>query len=161
MSRGDGQKQRVYQAEFAVRRVLTDGTFSTPEDVQGYVTAVQDSRWYRAIWPNADRLRVFGKLEASSAHYEWGGSISVPTAKRGGSWALRELVVLHEIAHHHGICHGPEFTGSFLILLAKAVSPEAARLLHAEYVARNVQITYPIDTALALRVLGLDQEVNA
>jgi len=151
----DLQKQRVYESEYPVRNMTDDIKFDTVEQVQDYVKAVQSSRWYKAIWPQADPLRVFGKLDASSAHYEWGGSISVPTAKRGGKWALREIVVLHEIAHHHGISHGAEFTGSFLILLAKAVSAETARNLRDQYLSRNVAITYPIDQALAHRVLGI------
>jgi putative metallohydrolase (TIGR04338 family) len=71
------------------------------------------------------------------AHYErrlaGGPVIAVPTHVAGTAWALRELVVLHEIAHHltdpDVAAHGPEFVTVLLDLVDGVVGPEAAFLL--------------------------------
>ena len=52
--------------------------------------------------------------------------------ERRTTWALRELVVLHEVAHH--LCdsdppHGPEFVATFCELAAAVMGPEVAHVL--------------------------------
>ena len=54
--------------------------------------------------------------------------IAIP-ASREGRWALRELVVLHEIAHHlddsDGPAHGPGFVRTLIALVGLVLGPEA------------------------------------
>ncbi|MCV7072609.1 TIGR04338 family metallohydrolase, partial [Mycobacterium rufum] len=70
---------------------------------------------------------------ATAAHYERAGdaaTIAVPQGRE--AWALRELVVLHEVAHH--LCdtepaHGPEFVATLRELAAAVMGPEVAHVL--------------------------------
>jgi putative metallohydrolase (TIGR04338 family) len=68
------------------------------------------------------------------AHYEhFTAVIAVPLhPNRGQSWAMRELVVLHEIAHHltskADQSHGPEFVAAELDLMDRFMGPETAFL---------------------------------
>lgn len=132
-----------YSAEFRVRRWLEQdqpvrafGTawalepevkFARVEDVQPYVDKVlAHIRCERPI-----RVRV--RRGASFAHYETLGAVmAVPSPEIGGDWALREIVVLHEIAHHlskgdHG--HGEQFQRAFVGLLNDTGHVVTARLL--------------------------------
>ena len=57
-------------------------------------------------------------------------------------WALRELVVLHEIAHH--LCdaeppHGPEFVATFCELAEAVMGPEVAHVLRVVYAKEGVR----------------------
>jgi putative metallohydrolase (TIGR04338 family) len=55
---------------------------------------------------------------------------------------LRELVVLHEIAHH--LCrveppHGPEFVAAFCELADVVMGPEVAHVLRVVYAKEGVR----------------------
>ena len=61
---------------------------------------------------------------------------------RHTTWALRELVVLHEIAHH--LCaaepaHGPEFVSTFYDLAEAVMGPEVAHVLRVVYSQEGVR----------------------
>ena len=61
------------------------------------------------------------------------------------TWAARELVVLHEIAHHlaepsEAPSHGPEFVDRMLTLTAEVVGEEAAFLLRVTLLDCGVRI---------------------
>ena len=69
-----------------------------------------------------------------------GATIAVP--ERHTTWALRELVVLHEIAHH--LCgaeppHGPEFVATFCELAEAVMGPEVAHVLRVVYSKEGVR----------------------
>jgi putative metallohydrolase (TIGR04338 family) len=150
----DLQRSKVYEAEALVRRIFDrsvdfptvdvvgsrltlppERKFASLESVQKYVDAVLEldpvrSRWCRASAPVVVRSRA----GHSKAHYErLTGVIAVPPHRGATAWALRELVVLHEIAHHLGahdeVPHGPEFTGRMVELLDVVVGAEASFLL--------------------------------
>ena len=79
-------------------------------------------------------MRVRERAGAARAHYERPGAIvAVPTHRTGGGWALRELVILHELAHHLGgdepEAHGGPFVDRLLDLVDGVVGPEAALLM--------------------------------
>lgn len=107
------------------------------------VNAVLTLNWVRAAWPNAARpVRVRDRAGDTQAHYSR-GVIAVPTHTIGSSWALRELVVLHELAHHlasTGGSHGPAFVGEFVELVSEIISPEAGLLLRVTMYDEGVQI---------------------
>jgi putative metallohydrolase (TIGR04338 family) len=61
---------------------------------------------------------------------------------RRTNWALRELVVLHEIAHHLSDAeppHGPEFTATFCELAEAVMGPEVAHILRIIYAKEGVR----------------------
>lgn len=59
---------------------------------------------------------------------ELGGEIAIPDSA-AGTWALRELVVLHELAHHldasGGPAHGRGFVDTLITLVGLVLGPEA------------------------------------
>ncbi len=161
MTARDTQRSRVYAAEEFVRtlfdraaasssRVIDffgasitlppEARFGSVESVQRYVDDVLALPAVRRSWPGADPVRVRSRRSATAAHYESGGVIAVP---EGGRWALRELVVLHEIAHHlgdpGGAAHGPEFVATFCDLAAMVMGSEAGHVLRVVYAKEGVR----------------------
>lgn len=138
----DSQRQRVYDAEFRLRglydtadvigsRVVElDGVTLTlpPEAKFGCLDSLQ--RYVDAVTGAVGEVRVRDRRTAHHAHYEAAGrTIAIPDRRVG--WAMRELVVLHELAHHYtrtehsGVAaHGPEFVNTFADLLARTMGPE-------------------------------------
>jgi putative metallohydrolase (TIGR04338 family) len=160
----DTQRTRVYAAEEFVRTLFDraaehgnrvveffgtqltlppEGRFASAPSVQRYVDDVLAHPAVRARWPAPDALTVRTRRGASAAHYERtddGATIAVPD--RRSTWALRELVVLHEIAHH--LCdteppHGPEFVATFCGLAEMVMGPELAHVLRVVYAEEGVR----------------------
>jgi putative metallohydrolase (TIGR04338 family) len=160
----DTQRARVYAAEEFVRTLFDrsaehgdraieffgtnltlppEGRFASVEAVQRYVDDVLALAAVRRRWPAAGPLTVRARRGATAAHHERrddGSAIAVP--QRLTSWALRELVVLHEIAHH--LCaaepaHGPEFVATFCELAEAAMGPEVRHVLRVVYAGEGVR----------------------
>ncbi|HKH50920.1 MAG TPA: TIGR04338 family metallohydrolase [Mycobacterium sp.] len=156
--RRDTQRAKVYAAEEFVRTLFDraaehgnrvvdffgtqltlppEGRFATVTAVQRYVDDV-------LAHVGADRpLAVWARRGATAAHYERfddGATIAVPD--RRTSWALRELVVLHEIAHHlsdDDPPHGPEFVATFCELADAVMGPEVGHVLRVVYAKEGVR----------------------
>ncbi|HEX2284718.1 MAG TPA: TIGR04338 family metallohydrolase [Mycobacterium sp.] len=162
MSGRDTQRAKVYAAEEFVRTLFDraaehgnrvvdffgtqltlppEGRFASVEAVQRYVDDVLGLVRHR--WPGAAPLMVRARRGATAAHYErvaHEATIAVPDQRTG--WALRELVVLHEIAHH--LCgaeppHGPEFVATFCELAEAVMGPEVAHVLRVVYAKEGVR----------------------
>ena len=160
----DVQRARVYAAEEFVRTVFDraaergsrsveffgarlplppEAKFASVAGVQRYVDDVLALPAVRQGWPGAGPLTVRARRAAAAAHYEHRGGagvIAVPEQRSGG-WAMRELVVLHEIAHH--LCderppHGPRFTATLTELSELVMGPELGYLLRAVYAEQGV-----------------------
>lgn len=159
----DSQRTKVYDAELLVRKVFehadefghrtievhgssltlpVERKFASVESVQEYCVRVLALNWVVAKWDRAAApIRVRARAGTVAAHYEPGsGALAVPvdadrSRRGGGPWALRELVVLHEIAHHLEprpevvAAHGPEFCGRYVELVEGILGPEAGFLL--------------------------------
>ncbi|WP_280422663.1 TIGR04338 family metallohydrolase [Nocardia carnea] len=159
----DNRRAEVYDAEQLVRGVFdragefgrrtvevhgsrltlpVERKFASVESVQQYCDRVLALNWVVAKWERAAApIRVRARAGTVAAHYETGrGVLAVPihgnSSRRGGApWALRELVVLHEIAHHlephpdSVAAHGPEFCGRYVELVEGVLGPEAGFLL--------------------------------
>ncbi len=163
----DAQRGRVYAAEGQLARMIDvrvdyptiqlfgsevvvpdDRKFGDLDSVQRYVDAVLGLNWVQARWPEAAArpVSVRARRGAQKAHYEPGtATIALPPFELGGRWGLRELVVLHELAHHvtmgSGAVHGPEFVSALLVLVDELVGPEAEFLLRTTYLENGVTIT--------------------
>ena len=164
MTPRDTQRAKVYAAEEFVRTLFDraaehgnqvveffgtqltlppEGRFASAPSVQRYVDDVLAHPTVRARWPAAGALTVRARRGATAAHYERsddGATIAVPD--RRSTWALRELVVLHEIAHH--LCgaeppHGPEFVATFCELAEAVMGPEVAHVLRVVYAKEGVR----------------------
>ncbi|WP_067826482.1 TIGR04338 family metallohydrolase [Nocardia inohanensis] len=143
--------------EFGARTVEMHGSqltlpverrFASVESVQSYVDKVLALNWVRAQWDRAGvAVTVRSRAGTKAAHYEADGSVlAVPLHAGGTAWALRELVILHELAHHvdpgpgETAPHGPEFCARYLELVDGVIGPEAALLLRTTLYSCGVRI---------------------
>lgn len=160
MSPRDTQRAKVYDAEQLVRNAFDladehgdravelygshltlpiERRFASVDAVQSYAEKVLALNWVRAQWDRAAvPVRVRSRAGATAAHYEADAAVlAVPPHAGGTAWALRELVVLHELAHHLDPApgatapHGPEFCTRYVELVDGVIGPEAALLLRA------------------------------
>ncbi|MGE2726315.1 TIGR04338 family metallohydrolase [Mycolicibacterium pulveris] len=165
MSPRDFQRAKVYAAEEFVRTLFDrageranpvveffgtqltlppEGRFASVPAVQRYIDEVLAMPAVRRRWPGAVPLRVRARRGVAAAHYERSDDaavIAVPE-QRGSGWALRELVVLHEIAHH--LCddpppHGPQFVATFCELTEAVMGPEVAHVLRVVFAKEGVR----------------------
>ncbi|TAM90235.1 MAG: TIGR04338 family metallohydrolase [Jatrophihabitans sp.] len=159
MTARDVQRSRVYAAETVVRRALdraasgagtvtmlgstvvlpVERRFGSVDAVQRYVEGVLALRWVRATWPGRAAIAVSVRPRRGQARAEYArasATIALPPRAGNAAWALRELVVLHELAHHlaedeHEEPHGPGFLDRLLALVEGVIGPEAGLLLRA------------------------------
>ena len=160
----DSQRSKVYAAEEFVRTLFDraaehgsravdffgtqltlppEGRFGSVASVQRYVDDVLALPAVRRRWPGVPPLKARARRAASAAHYESGdgaGVIAVPD-RDAADWALRELVVLHEVAHH--LCqaeppHGPEFVATICTLTELVMGPELGHVLRVVYAKEGV-----------------------
>ncbi|WP_167478745.1 TIGR04338 family metallohydrolase [Nocardia arthritidis] len=165
----DAQRAKVYDAEQLVRGVFDradeygnrtvelygsqltlpiERRFASVASVQSYADKVLALNWVRAQWERAAvTVRVRARAGATAAHYETAdGVLAVPLHSGGTAWALRELVVLHELTHHlepdpaEVAPHGPEFCSRYLELVDGVIGPEAALLLRTTMLGCGVEI---------------------
>ncbi|EON30780.1 hypothetical protein GTC6_20940 [Gordonia terrae C-6] len=159
VSERDTGRARFYEAEHLVHRLFdnvsssrtvqlagteitlpAEARFASVDAVDDYVTRVLAlpgvrSRFERSSQPVSVRERRGQR----SAHYAarvrrsdgapLAAEIAIPSAAEG-RWALRELVVLHELAHHldgtTGPAHGRGFVLTLIELVGLVLGPEAA-----------------------------------
>lgn len=161
----DSQRAKVYAAEEFVRTLFDraaehgspaveffgtqltlppEGRFGSIASVQRYVDDVLALPAVRRQWPGASALSVRPRRAATAAHYEnrdGAGIIAVPDWDTA-DWALRELVVLHEVAHH--LCqteppHGPQYVTTFCTLTELVMGPELGHVLRVVYAKEGVR----------------------
>jgi putative metallohydrolase (TIGR04338 family) len=161
----DTQRAKVYAAEVFVRTVFDraaergsgdidffgaaltlppEARFGSVAAVQRYVDDVLALPSVSGRWPDTKVLSVRARRGNTAAHYEIlddAGIIAVPD-RRGVDWALRELVVLHENAHH--LCddpppHGPEFVATFCELAELVMGPEVGYVLRVVFAKEGVR----------------------
>lgn len=165
----DVQRAKVYDAEHLVRAMFdradeaghrtvefhgslltlpVERRFASVDSVQTYADRLLALNWVRAQWDRAAvPVRVRARAGAAAAHYDPAGAVlAVPLHTGGTAWALRELVVLHELAHHltpaadSAAAHGPEFCSRHIELVDGIIGPEAALLLRASMLGCGVRI---------------------
>ena len=143
----DVQVKRVYACDHA----LTKTPLVLFHDIKMFVQEVQESDWYRSVWPTSQKLTVAMSMDTSMACY-WPGqdTIHVPTReeglmrKRAGDWAWNKEIVLHEIAHHVGVtdslgAHGKQFAGAYLALVTNVISVERGNELEGLFISNKVR----------------------
>ena len=90
------------------------------------------------------RLRT--RRGARRAHWEPPGTIALPVPAHGEPWALRETVLLHELAHHVGELgglsrgHAAPFPAVVLLLARAVLGEEAAFALRVDYGHERVRV---------------------
>jgi len=161
----DSQRAKVYAAEEFVRTLFDraaqhgsrsveffgaqltlppEARFGSVPAVQRYIDDVLALPAVRRQWPEVAPLRARARRAATAAHYEnrnGTGVIAVPDLHTAG-WAMRELVVLHEIAHH--LCdtsppHGPQYVATLCTLAELVMGPELGHVLRVVYAKEGVR----------------------
>jgi putative metallohydrolase (TIGR04338 family) len=120
-----------------------EAKFGCVASVQAYVGRVLAMPSVVAEFGTKAAPTVRHRQGTKAAHYQ-AGTIAVPTS-RDGKWALRELVILHELAHHlaRGDHHGPRFVSTFITLLGLVLGPEVDLLARMLFTDGGVQIVPP------------------
>ena len=160
----DSQRSKVYAAEQLVRTLFDraeergnrsvdffgahltlppEARFGSVDAVRRYVGDVMGLPSVRSRWPAAEPLTVRARRGITAAHYEFDGDVAtVAVPDRHTTWALRELVVLHEIAHHLSRAeppHGPQFVATFCELAEAVMGPEVGHVLRVVYAKEGVR----------------------
>jgi putative metallohydrolase (TIGR04338 family) len=161
----DSQRSKVYAAEEFVRTLFDraaehgsrsveffgeqltlppEARFGSVPAVQRYVDDVLALPAVRRQWPKIAPLTVRARRASTAAHYEnrdGTGIIAVPDLATA-DWAMRELVVLHEIAHH--LCgarpaHGSAYVATLCTLAELVMGPELGHVLRVVYAKEGVR----------------------
>ena len=151
----DSQRSRVYAAEEAwalrldaARRgartaVIGGSTLTLPTELRfGTLGAAQEYADHHV--QDLPPVTLRERKGQAAAHYSPPGEIALPIPPYGEPWALRESVLLHELAHHlafhrYGVVdHGRSYPPCMLELVARALGEEAAFALRVEYGEHNV-----------------------
>lgn len=163
----DFQRKRLYRAEQAVREfsVQSDKNegwiefmnvemflqrelwFRSTDDIEEYLRRVMRTKWYKRVCPKSyvtQQIAVETHGAHFHAHYYYDGTMKFPPWPKPGitNELHRELVVLHELAHHvtplRYAGHGAEFSGNFLYIVTNKLGPEYGALLTSAYAAHKV-----------------------
>lgn len=157
----DAQRAKVYAAEQLVRRVFNraaqtgcqaldlhgshltlpiERRFASVESIHAYCAAVLALDWVRSAWRRAEvPVQVRARNGQTRAHYERrAATIAIPPYEGNRAWAMRELVVLHELAHHlepdaAAPAHGAGFVSRYVRLVSEIIGPEAGLLLRSTF----------------------------
>jgi putative metallohydrolase (TIGR04338 family) len=160
----DAQRSKVYAAEEFVRKLFErvdshasraldffgtsvtlppEGRFGSVDAVQRYVNDVLAHPAVRARWLELPPVTVRARRGETAAHYEWtADTATIAVPDRQTTWALRELVVLHELAHHVSQAdppHGPEFVATFCELASVVMGAEVGYVLRVVYAKEGVR----------------------
>lgn len=154
------ETQRVYEAEWVLRDMLklpsvnvcgrevaipVERNFASIESIQTYVDKVLALNWIRDMYPHAQRpLKVVKKPKGRNVATCGGGIMYVPINSEN-RWALREQVILHEMAHHltPGCSHGGPFRDCLAWLLEEIVAPEVGWLMRTLFWDRGLTCVQP------------------
>ena len=163
----DSQRQKVYDAEHALRDKLKLRKFKDLKDAQEYVNRILSSSWYAKMFPGGRKNVTLRYSRGSSwATATSFGVINMP--KTGWYWAGNNFVVLHELAHtltpaavEANMCagspkcgmhsepwyhiktpaaHGPEFTRIYLDLIRRWMGKDAYEAMKTQYRTRRVKV---------------------
>jgi putative metallohydrolase (TIGR04338 family) len=163
----DYQRSAVYAAEElwglrldaarrgARRAVVAGSTLTLPREVRfGTLRAAQDYADHHlalaaGVGYDGSDVRLRERRGQSAAHWKEPDEIALPVPRYGDPWALRESVLLHEVAHHlvfhtrtlrvsGSAHHGPSYVATMLALVEQAMGPEAAFALRVDYEEHGV-----------------------
>ena len=141
--RADERGNRVVDFFGTQLTLPPEGRFATVDSVQRYAEEVLAMSAVREQLPDRGPLTVRPRRGVTAAHYEvHDGEATIAVPERGSRWALRELVVLHEIAHH--LCdasppHGPQFIATFCALADAVMGAEVGHVLRVVYAREGVR----------------------
>ena len=118
-----------------------EARFGSVAAVQRYLDDVLTLAPVRQRWPAVAPLTVRTRRGVTAAHYEHRSGVGVIAVPDRATWAMRELVILHELAHH--LCgaappHGPQFVDTLCTLTGLVMGPEVGHVLRVVYAREGV-----------------------
>lgn len=119
----------------------TEKKFGDLESVKRYIAWIYQTDWMKTNFPDSKPPKVeLYRGHAKAEYVSWTQTIRMPAEKREGRWSMREMVVLHELAHHlaDGRGHGSAFTQAEVELVTEYVGIEAGFLLRSMYLMAGV-----------------------
>lgn len=132
LSLADETEVRTYEFYGSKLELPIERKFASLESIETYCNTVLKLRQVRERYPiqAAKPITVRARKTDRSAHYQRG---EIAICPNGSRWALREMVVLHELAHHLAIGddHGRKFQTAYAFLLTECVGPEVGIIMHA------------------------------
>lgn len=145
----DSQRSKVYAAERAVAAGIYSGHLPTMDEVQVYVTKIEEDRWFQRTFGNRRFLVKDGR--GRSAAGGGGGAITLPVHSR------TPRVILHEVAHclagrrfgrgggwhAEGGGHGWKFCSIYLQLVRHFMGKDCHDMLKASMKKHRVRFTEP------------------
>ena len=160
----DAERAAVYAVEDQWGQVLDRGgdldffgsrlhlsrqrVFSDLAEVQRYVDALLTKYWERTREPDIpEPVQVRLRRGVTRAHYERSPTpaIAIPL---DAHWACREVVILHEVAHHlsyagpsGSLLHDARFRSLLVYLADLALGPESAFVLRTGYQGAGLSVS--------------------
>jgi putative metallohydrolase (TIGR04338 family) len=155
----DYQRSKVYAAEQMLRRQMEfaargarkatvfgstitlplEVRFGSIDAVRSYLDQIMQTRWYRDHGFNTEPVKVRRRKGEKFAHYEPDTqTIALHYDGDESGWAMREIVVLHELTHHSFSGHGPDFAKGLWTMVSNAIGPEVGLLLAEQYEVNGV-----------------------
>lgn len=153
----DSQRARVYAGEEswalqldaarrgAPRAEVAGSAVLLPRELQfGTLAAAQDYADRALAGWDVPPVHLRTRRGPGKAHWEAPGVVALPVPAHGTPWAMRESVLLHELAHHLAFHldgradHGRRFTARMLELVTTALGPEAALALRVAWAENGV-----------------------
>lgn len=125
--------------------VPAEARFATVESMQRYADSVLAMAPVAAlVGGDAGSVRVRARRGVTAAHYERANATIAVPMQSEARWAQRELVLLHELAHHldrgSGPAHGPDFVRGYVDLAAIVMGPEAALIMRITFAENGVRV---------------------
>lgn len=162
----DRQRARVYRAEDAWAARLDTARRGAPLATVGgsavllpaevrFGSLAAASSYAEAVLSRPAVLALAGRIPPPdlrprrgqrSAHWEPPGVIALPVPRHGEPWALRESVLLHELAHHVGETtgltagHRAPYPALLLAIVQAVLGEEAAFALRVAYGEEDVEV---------------------
>lgn len=154
-----GSRRATYSPEAEPR-------FGRPADVVTFVDRVldrlrQQGREFGSNYRGREQRPVIVSPSFASKRASYSdGIILLPERERGGAWALRGLVVLHELAHHlnTGVdgaiidAHGEGFRATFVQLLEDIGWTEISAMLREAYREHDLDRRHAADEGMLAKI---------
>jgi putative metallohydrolase (TIGR04338 family) len=117
------QGSPVVEVEGITLTLPPEGRFASIPSLQEYCDRVCD-----IIGMSRVNVRATSTGDSAAYYLAAGNILAVPNGRN--RWAMRELIVLHELAHKmtplRSASHGPEFVANYITLLDRVMAPEAS-----------------------------------
>lgn len=128
----------------AVRAEVAGSSLVLPAELRFGTLAAAQAYAEAVLPPGTPPVRLRERKGQQQAHWEAPDVVALPVPSYGEPWALRQTVLLHELAHHLSFHstgsadHGPSYVAAMLALVARELGEHAAFALRVDYAEAGV-----------------------